>query len=133
MGHKRTIRPNAKRLSALFMAREKMDWDTFAKKVISCQRGFMGEPEEIRPGRGEFHEYPSSCICRKPSNHTNVKKYHDEGQNTDKVPVLSEIISRNQYINDNPGEKRSQQATNSSIEGHLSLGEETDHDDPLSD
>ncbi|XP_015077330.1 O-fucosyltransferase 29-like isoform X2 [Solanum pennellii] len=62
MGHKRTIRPNARRLSALFQARNKMDWDTFTRKVKSCQSGFMGEPEEVRPGRGEFHEYPSSCI-----------------------------------------------------------------------
>lgn len=23
----------------------------------------MGEPKEIRPGRGEFHENPSTCIC----------------------------------------------------------------------
>ncbi|KAK9927582.1 hypothetical protein M0R45_024761 [Rubus argutus] len=53
MGHKRTIRPNAKRLSALFMARDQMDWDTFAKKVKSCQRGFMGEPEDMRLGRGD--------------------------------------------------------------------------------
>lgn len=66
MGHKRTIRPNAKRLSAIFMARDQMGWDTFAEKVKSCQRGFMGEPEEMRPGRGEFHEYPASCICKKP-------------------------------------------------------------------
>ncbi|KAH9777232.1 O-fucosyltransferase 29 [Citrus sinensis] len=66
MGHKRTIRPNAKRLSALFMAKNQMDWDTFARKVKSCQRGFMGEPEEMKPGRGEFHEFPYSCICEKP-------------------------------------------------------------------
>lgn len=68
MGHKRTIRPNAKKLSALFMARHQMDWDTFARKVKSCQRGFMGEPNEMRPGRGEFHEFPDSCICEKPFN-----------------------------------------------------------------
>ncbi|KAG9132022.1 hypothetical protein Leryth_017800, partial [Lithospermum erythrorhizon] len=55
MGHKRTIRPNAKKLSALFQARDKMDWKTFAKKVRSCQRGFMGEPEEIRTGRVHQH------------------------------------------------------------------------------
>ncbi|GLT49166.1 hypothetical protein SLA2020_227440 [Shorea laevis] len=66
MGHKRTIRPNAKKLSALFMARDKMDWDTFSRKVKISQRGFMGEPDEMRPGRGEFHEYPYSCICQKP-------------------------------------------------------------------
>ncbi|KAJ4871500.1 O-fucosyltransferase family protein [Raphanus sativus] len=66
MGHKRTIRPNAKKLSALFMDREKMEWNTFAKKVKSCQRGFMGDPDEFKPGRGEFHEYPQSCICQRP-------------------------------------------------------------------
>ncbi|KAJ6415731.1 hypothetical protein OIU84_004511 [Salix udensis] len=43
-GHKRTIRPNAKKLSALFKARDHMDWDTFSKKVKASQRGFMGEP-----------------------------------------------------------------------------------------
>uniref|UniRef100_A0A7N0U1T3 O-fucosyltransferase family protein n=1 Tax=Kalanchoe fedtschenkoi TaxID=63787 RepID=A0A7N0U1T3_KALFE len=69
MGHKRTIRPNTRRLSPLFMKRDKMDWDTFAKKVKSYQRGFMGEPDEVKPGRGEFHEYPSPCICRKPFNY----------------------------------------------------------------
>ncbi|KAL8539739.1 hypothetical protein ACS0TY_001377 [Phlomoides rotata] len=67
MGHKRTIRPNAKRLSSVFGGREKMEWATFSRKVKSYQRGFMGEPEEMRPGRGEFHEFPSACICHKPS------------------------------------------------------------------
>lgn len=23
----------------------------------------MGEPNEVRPGRGEFHENPACCIC----------------------------------------------------------------------
>lgn len=66
MGHKRTIRPNAKKLSTLLMGRHEMEWDTFARKVKACQRGFMGEPDEVKPGRGEFHEYPSTCICQRP-------------------------------------------------------------------
>jgi hypothetical protein len=66
MGHKRTIRPNAKKLSALFTERHQMNWDTFSRKVKSCQKGFMGEPDEMRPGRGEFHEFPYSCVCKKP-------------------------------------------------------------------
>ncbi|KAI3882418.1 hypothetical protein MKX03_001919 [Papaver bracteatum] len=65
MGHKRTIRPNAKKLSSIFMTRDEKDWDTFARKVRSSQIGFLGEPEEMRPGRGEFHEFPSSCVCEK--------------------------------------------------------------------
>ncbi|KAM5572938.1 O-fucosyltransferase 29 [Rosa sericea] len=78
MGHKRTIRPNAKRLSALFMARDQMDWDTFAKKVKSCQRGFMGEPEDMKLGRGEFHEFPYACICEKPSSSIENKDHHTQ-------------------------------------------------------
>ncbi|KAF8380517.1 hypothetical protein HHK36_028004 [Tetracentron sinense] len=80
MGHKRTIRPNAKKLSSLFMARQEMDWNTFARKVKSCQRGFMGEPEDMRLGRGEFHEFPSSCICRKPFQYDNIDNNNDREQ-----------------------------------------------------
>lgn len=40
-----------------------MTWEEFASRVRTFQRGFMGEPKEIRPGRGSFHENPSSCIC----------------------------------------------------------------------
>ena len=66
MGHKRTIRPNAKRFGPLLMERDQMDRDTFSRKVKAIQRGFMGEPDGMRPGRGEFHEYPYSCLCEKP-------------------------------------------------------------------
>ncbi|XP_048129829.1 O-fucosyltransferase 16-like isoform X6 [Rhodamnia argentea] len=62
-GHKPTIRPNAKKLYRLSSAKSNMTWEAFASKVRSYQRGFMGEPMEVRPGRGEFHENPSSCIC----------------------------------------------------------------------
>ncbi|KAF3591345.1 hypothetical protein DY000_02026692 [Brassica cretica] len=78
MRHKRTIRPNAKKLSALFMDREKMEWHTFAKKVKSCQRGFMGDPDEFKPGRGEFHEYPQSCICQRPFSYDKHSTEEDE-------------------------------------------------------
>lgn len=40
-----------------------MTWEAFASRVRTFQRGFMGEPKEVRPGRGEFHENPSACIC----------------------------------------------------------------------
>lgn len=65
-GHKPTIRPNAKKLNSLFLNRRNMTWDAFASKVRACQKGFMGEPNEVRPGRGEFHEYPFACICEHP-------------------------------------------------------------------
>ncbi|MFS7962459.1 putative GDP-fucose protein O-fucosyltransferase [Helianthus anomalus] len=91
MGHKRTIRPNARKLSALFLQRESMPWTTFSKKVKSAQRGFMGEPDDMKPGLN-FHEYPSSCICKKSFNYShpdnkrmtnNASSYgHKEGVNS---------------------------------------------------
>ncbi|KAJ0568658.1 putative GDP-fucose protein O-fucosyltransferase [Helianthus annuus] len=65
-GHKPTIRPNAKKLYRLFLNRENTTWEEFSSKVRSRQRGFMGEPREVRPGRGEFHENPATCICEDP-------------------------------------------------------------------
>ncbi|XP_061356582.1 O-fucosyltransferase 6-like [Gastrolobium bilobum] len=63
-GHKPTIRPNAKKLYRLFLSRSNMTWEVFASRVRTFQKGFMGEPKEIRPGRGSFHENPSACICK---------------------------------------------------------------------
>ncbi|KAL2316518.1 hypothetical protein Fmac_030394 [Flemingia macrophylla] len=66
-GHKPTIRPNAKKLSLLFINKNNITWEEFASRVRTYQAGFMGEPNELRPGRGEFHENPSSCICQNSS------------------------------------------------------------------
>lgn len=63
-GHKPTIRPNGKKLNRLFMNKNNKTWEEFASRVRTFQVGFMGEPNELRPGSGEFHENPSSCICQ---------------------------------------------------------------------
>ncbi|XP_047170286.1 protein ROOT HAIR SPECIFIC 17-like [Vigna umbellata] len=65
--HKPTIRPNTKKLNKLFMKKNNMTWEEFASRVRTFQIGFMGEPNELRPGSGEFHENPSSCICQNSS------------------------------------------------------------------
>ncbi|KAH7447854.1 hypothetical protein KP509_01G124100 [Ceratopteris richardii] len=70
-GHKRTIRPNARKLGALFLARSNMTWDLFASKVRKAQRGHMGDPKEMRPGRGQFFENPSACICEASNKEAN--------------------------------------------------------------
>uniref|UniRef100_A0A7N0URW7 O-fucosyltransferase family protein n=1 Tax=Kalanchoe fedtschenkoi TaxID=63787 RepID=A0A7N0URW7_KALFE len=62
-GHKPTIRPNSKKLYRLYPNLGNLTWEAFASTVRRYQRGFMGEPNEMRPGRGEFHENPSPCIC----------------------------------------------------------------------
>lgn len=45
------------------MNRNNMTWEEFASRIRTNQIGFMGAPNEVKPGRGEFHENPSSCIC----------------------------------------------------------------------
>ncbi|KAJ0594559.1 putative GDP-fucose protein O-fucosyltransferase [Helianthus annuus] len=80
MGHKRTIRPNAKKLNALFLKREKISWESFAKKVKAAQQGFIGEPDEAKTGRAEFHEYPSTCICKKPFEFSGLERRHHKNQ-----------------------------------------------------
>ncbi|XP_073042977.1 O-fucosyltransferase 29-like [Primulina eburnea] len=118
MGHKRTIRPNAKRLSSLFAARDKMDWSVFARKVKSRQRGFMGEPEEMKPGRGEFHEFPSACVCLK--------------QNLDRFINVSmpEFIDKKNGTSEKSF-SRGEKASTRNVS--VSVVEENDHDDFLSD
>ena len=40
-----------------------MSWEEFSLGVRTHQVGFMGEPNEVKLGKGAFHENPSSCIC----------------------------------------------------------------------
>ncbi|RZC55028.1 hypothetical protein C5167_013883 [Papaver somniferum] len=75
-GHKPTIRPNAKKHSSLFPNRENMTWEAFASKVRLNQKGFMGEPKEVKAGRGEFHENPSTCICEDSEAKERTKSGH---------------------------------------------------------
>ncbi|XP_027353664.1 O-fucosyltransferase 16 [Abrus precatorius] len=78
-GHKPTIRPNAKKLYRLFLNRSNLTWEVFASSVRTFQKGFMGEPKEVRPGRGGFHENPSTCICEdsvaKADKNSGTRKY----------------------------------------------------------
>ncbi|KAK4401328.1 O-fucosyltransferase 6 [Sesamum angolense] len=62
-GHKPTIRPNSKKLYRLFLERDNMTWEAFASQVRTVQIGFMGETNEVKPGKGGFHEHPLPCIC----------------------------------------------------------------------
>ncbi|OIW16464.1 hypothetical protein TanjilG_19180 [Lupinus angustifolius] len=94
MGHKPTIRPNAKKLNRLLMNKNNITWEEFASGVRTCQVGFMGEPNELRPGSGEFHENPSACICHNselktlslgisiPQNHT-LENMNNNNNNKD--------------------------------------------------
>ncbi|MQM05846.1 hypothetical protein Taro_038660 [Colocasia esculenta] len=95
-GHKRTIRPNAKKLYSLFLNRANVTWEAFVSRVRIHQRGFMGDPNEVRPGRGEFHENPSTCICESPDaklvvHHHSQKQNKDGSKNRKDVQRVSEV------------------------------------------
>ncbi|OMP03035.1 GDP-fucose protein O-fucosyltransferase [Corchorus capsularis] len=94
-GHKPTIRPNAKKLYRLFPSRSNMTWEAFASRVRTLQRGFMGEPNEVRPGRGEFHENPATCICEDSAAKEKAKadskhKKHAKVEDSSKKDVASD-------------------------------------------
>ncbi|KAL6506615.1 O-fucosyltransferase 16 [Orobanche hederae] len=136
-GHKPTIRPNAKKLYRLFANRDNMTWDEFASQVRTFQRAFMGDPKEVRPGRGAFHENPASCICENSGAKTkidSVPKGPGKGSTPIKKDVDLEVEDQN--MNDelewsDPDEEddlTSQQGNNAS---YNEMG--TDYDTLLSD
>ena len=96
-GHKPTIRPNAKKLWSRFVAKRNMTWDDFASQVQKWQKGFMGEPNEMRPGRGQFFENPSVCICQTSDRtHKNWKglphaRINGVGKSDEKVPSSNKV------------------------------------------
>lgn len=104
-GHKPTIRPNAKKLYRLFLNRSNSTWDVFASSVRTFQKGFMGEPKEVRPGRGGFHENPSTCICEdsvaKLDKNSGSRKFSRD-KSTKKVVANDEVdVDDNDEDNDN--------------------------------
>ncbi|CAM0911673.1 unnamed protein product [Alopecurus aequalis] len=124
LGHKRTIRPNAKRLYSLFLTRGNMSWDTFSSKVHMFQKGFMGEPKELRPGRGEFHENPSTCICEKTDPKTLTKPSPQSEQGSSNGTEGGKAISEPTVANH----------TNEELEGSGAEEDDTPvekEDDPL--
>lgn len=72
-GHKPTIRPNAKKLWRLFLDRDNMTWEEFKNTTKFYQIGFMGLPNEVKPGRGEFHENPVACICENSKSKSTIR------------------------------------------------------------
>ncbi|XP_015696544.2 O-fucosyltransferase 6-like isoform X2 [Oryza brachyantha] len=89
-GHKRTIRPSAKQLYPLFMNRANISWDAFSSQVQTIQKGFIGEPMEIMPGRGEFHANPAACICEK----TDIKSVIDSNSRNNREANTNTGISK---------------------------------------
>ena len=66
----------------------------------------MGEPKEVRPGRGEFHENPSTCICEvseameKAKADSRHKKHGKLDDSSRKDVMVSD--DQNDYDNDEP-------------------------------
>ncbi|CAH1440355.1 unnamed protein product [Lactuca virosa] len=72
MGHKITVRPNAKKLSALFLKREKMSWGSFSSKnnVYQAPRlnsNFWDRGKIVQQG-----EKPSNLCVDKLNSNQNI-------------------------------------------------------------
>lgn len=82
-----------------------MTWEAFASGVRTCQRGFMGEPMELRPGRGGFHENPATCICEdteaKKKMESGPRKLGKDAESSTSKDV-SEVVDDQNDNNDEP-------------------------------
>nr|GEW69748.1 GDP-fucose protein O-fucosyltransferase [Tanacetum cinerariifolium] len=62
---------------------------------VELIRGFMGEPKEVRPGRGEFHENPATCISEdteaKSRSETLPRKFGKANIDSDEVVADQDI------------------------------------------
>lgn len=101
-GHKPTIRPNAKKLYRLFLTRNNMTWEEFASRVRTDQIGFMGEPNEVKPGRGEFHENPASCICEKSKAKAKAREFLTPQNQTHSRNKSGKVYSTNNEQDEQP-------------------------------
>lgn len=73
-----------------------MTWEEFASRVRTHQIGFMGEPNEVKPGRGEFHENPSSCICE--DYEAKARAGPTQDQRLEDHMITEEISKRNETV-----------------------------------
>ena len=64
------------------MNKGNMSWDKFTSQMRIIQKGFMGDPMEVTPGRGEFHANPAACICEKTDLNSVVKSIPGSNQET---------------------------------------------------
>ncbi|MCD9639783.1 O-fucosyltransferase 16 [Datura stramonium] len=96
-GHKPTIRPNGRKLYRLFLNKDYLSHKEFEYRVNKYQKGFMGEPKEIGPSWGVFHENPSSCICEKANNSTGGEIPHS----TSRLETFS-TLTNTDYEADTP-------------------------------
>ncbi|KAK8530044.1 hypothetical protein V6N12_060802 [Hibiscus sabdariffa] len=102
-GHKPTIRPNAKKLYKLFLARNNLTWAEFASQVRASQIGFMGAPKEVKPSRGEFHENPHSCICEVEGTETTKKQTpEDLHESESNISDVTEGTDEQETTEDDP-------------------------------
>lgn len=123
-----------------------MTWEEFASRVRTFQRGFMGEPKEVRPGRGEFHENPSTCICedsgakaeansdpQEIGNQDTASRKETEDHNVDNESEMSEAEDE-EDANSSEGEEFSEALFNAtSLDYDTSISEEPELEEMLSD
>lgn len=116
-----------------------MTWEAFSLQVRVHQIGFMGEPNESRPGRGEFHENPTSCICEKTNHKSKLPR-----KIGNKISEVDETVNDNnqEWYNQDESEDEDEDGLVSNLQYLLNdtnvddlstVSDENDLEDLLSD
>ncbi|GKA01071.1 hypothetical protein Tco_0673736 [Tanacetum coccineum] len=126
----------------MFLNRENTTWEEFSSRVRTHQRGFMGEPKEVRPGRGEFHENPATCICEdteaKSRSETLPRKFGKANIDSDEV-VADEDIENEPEVSDQDedddlmGQQFLQSVNETNVDDDPSVSESPELEELLSD
>lgn len=87
----------------------------------------MGDPMEVRPGRGEFHENPAACICEKPEAKERLRLWREQqAKKPKKAQAATEIKGQGPVI---PLEDRFDAEEDDDEEGPLVIEEEPTSDE----
>ena len=126
-----------------------MTWEEFALGVRRRQKGFMGAPMEVRPGRGVFHENPYPCICKSTEAKTKIedkgprklgigknsaKRKEDTSENVDdQSSENNEIEWSDREDEDELNSQGQNQLNETSVDYDPSVNEERELEEMLSD
>ena len=111
-----------------------MTWEAFALKLQRVQRGFMGEPNEMKPGRGQFFENPSACICENAETKEKLKFLQQQEEELLHIQELQEdemLKSQEQLIGVSELEDNDDQDADPDLEDITLMQEDMQEEDNL--
>lgn len=109
-----------------------------SSSIVLSHKEFDSQSTLVRPGRGEFHENPSTCICEdsvpKEKRDSGSRKYRKGNNSTRK----DEVVDNDQDVDDDPEWPDNEEDDNQSglalgLDYDMATSEEPELEDMLSD